>query len=47
MKAAKSPKALFAKSWASPSLLAYIINQKYTNGLPLYRQEQEFARLGV
>ena len=29
---------------ASPSLVAYIANQKYTLSLPLYRQEQEFNR---
>jgi transposase len=29
---------------ASPSLVAYIANQKYTLALPLYRQEQEFQR---
>lgn len=34
-------------SMASSSLLAYIINQKYTQGLPLYRQEQEFSRQGI
>ena len=32
---------------ASPSLAAHILNSKYTLALPLYRQEQEFARLGV
>ena len=29
---------------ASPSLVAYIANQKYALALPLYRQEQEFQR---
>ena len=29
---------------ASPSLVAYIANQKYSLALPLYRQEQEFRR---
>ena len=32
---------------ASPSLLAHIMNSKYTLALPLYRQEQELARCGV
>jgi len=32
---------------ASPSLLAYIAHQKYVLALPLYRQEQEFKRLGI
>ncbi len=44
---ATSPKALIPKSMVSPSMLAYIMNQKYTLALPLYRQEQEWNRLGV
>ena len=44
---APSKKALFPKSFVSPSVLAYIMNQKYVMALPLYRQEQEFKRLGV
>jgi transposase len=32
---------------ASPSLLAQILNAKYTLALPLYRQEQEFGRIGI
>lgn len=27
--------------------MAYILNQKYTNAMPLYRQEQEFKRYGI
>ena len=34
-------------SMASPSTVAYIMSQKYVNALPLYRQEQEFERLGI
>jgi transposase len=44
---ANMPKSVFPKSLASPSSMAYIMNQKYVEGLPLYRQEQQFARLGV
>ncbi|MFI3214307.1 MAG: IS66 family transposase [Eubacteriales bacterium] len=47
IKKADSPKALFPKSIASPSVLAYISNQKYCNAMPLYRQEQDWKRLGV
>lgn len=47
IKKADSPKALIPKSVVSPSVMAYIINQKYTNALPLYRQEQEFKRYGL
>lgn len=32
---------------ASPSLLAYILCNKYVLALPLHRQEQEFARMGI
>jgi transposase len=47
IKKAKSPDALIKKSMVSPSIMSYILNQKYTNAMPLYRQEQEFKRLGV
>ena len=47
IKVAESPKALIPKSVVSPSLMAYIINQKYTNAMPLYRQEQEFKRYDI
>ncbi len=40
-------KSLIPKSFVSPSLMAYIMNQKFTNHMPLYRQEQEFKRFGV
>lgn len=44
---AQMPKPLLPGSLASASALAYIIDQKYTNHLPLYRQEKIFARLGI
>jgi len=44
---APAPKALIAKSLASPSVMAFVMNQKFVNALPLYRQEQEFKRMGV
>jgi transposase len=34
------------KCTATTSLLAYIITSKYANGLPLYRLEHMFKRLG-
>ncbi len=34
-------------SLASPSALAHIMTQKYVDALPLYRQEQQLARLGL
>jgi len=42
-----SPKALIPKSLVSPSVMAYIMNQKFVNSMPLYRQEQEFKRFDV
>ncbi len=42
-----SPKALIPKSLASPSVVSYIMNQKCTMGVPLYRQEQEWKRYDV
>ncbi len=44
---AKIPAAVFPKSLASPSSMAYIMNQKYVEGMPLYRIEKQFERLGV
>jgi transposase len=35
------------KSNASPGLLAYIVNAKFLDGLPLYRLAKIFARFGV
>jgi transposase len=44
---APMPPQPIPKSMASPGLLAYIVVAKYLDALPLYRQEQQFARLGV
>ncbi|GMO03712.1 IS66 family transposase [Lachnoanaerobaculum sp. JCM 36186] len=46
IKIAPHPKALIKKSVVSPSFMSYIMNQKYTLALPLYRMEQEFKMLG-
>jgi transposase len=37
----------FPQSLASASAVAYVLDQKYTMSIPLYRQEAAFARLGV
>jgi len=48
MKKSEIPAAIIPNSGvASPSLLAQILNNKYTLALPLYRQEQEFKRNGI
>jgi transposase len=44
---APTPPTLFPKSLATPSLLAHITTAKFVDSLPLYRQEAQFARLGV
>lgn len=44
---APHPETLLRGSLVSPSLEAAIMNAKYVNAVPLYRQEQEFARYGL
>lgn len=41
------PRPVYPGSLASSSMMAYIMSQKYVESMPLYRQEQQFARLGV
>jgi transposase len=41
------PLQLLPKSLATPALLAQITTAKFVDGLPLYRQETQFERLGV
>ena len=43
----KPPDPLMKHSLASPSTVAYIMTQKYVDGLPLARQEKIWAREGV
>ena len=44
---APHPQALLRGSLASPSLEAAVMNAKYVNAVPLYRQEQGFERCGL
>lgn len=44
---ANHPKEMLNGSIATPSLVSAVIHGKYTNAVPLYRQEQEFARNDV
>lgn len=44
---ASAPALPIPGSFASPSLLAHVINAKYTNALPLYRLEEDFQCLGA
>lgn len=41
------PAPVMKKSLASPSTVAYVMYQKYANGMPLYRQEKDWANQGV
>ncbi len=44
---AEHPAELWNNSIASPSLVAGVMNAKYTNHMPLYRIEQEYERGGT
>ncbi|WP_027964296.1 IS66 family transposase [Halalkalibacillus halophilus] len=44
---APMPEPVLFKSMASPSAIAHIMTQKYVEGLPLYRQEKQLARLDL
>lgn len=44
---AAMPPTIIARSIGTPSLYAHIATDKLERGLPLYRQEEEFADLGV
>ena len=46
-KTAESEPSLIEKSLVSPSLMAWIMNQKFCLALPLYRQEQELKHMGI
>lgn len=44
---ASVPKGLMKHSLASPSSVAWVMYQKYANGLPLYRQEKDWKQYGL
>lgn len=44
---APMPPRLLERSIATPSLIAHVASDKFCDGLPLHRQEDRFARLGV
>ena len=44
---AAMPPAIIDKGIASAGLLAYIVTGKFCDSLPLYRQQKQFARIGV
>lgn len=47
IKTAKAPRPVIEKGLASPSAVAYVMTLKFVDGVPLYRQEQHYARLGI
>lgn len=47
VKTAPLPPQIIEKSFATPSLLAQILTARFVDALPYYRQEKQFARLGV
>ena len=44
---AAMPAAVIPKAMVSPSLLAFIMNRKYVEAVPLYRQEAQFQNYGI
>jgi len=47
IKIAPAPPQLIPKGIASGGLMAHILTAKFTDALPFYRQEKQFARLGT
>lgn len=44
---APMPNPVLPGSLASPSAMAHVMSQKFVEGLPLYRQEEQWKRMGV
>jgi hypothetical protein len=47
VKVAPAVPSIIPKGIATASLLAHIVTAKFVDGLPLYRQENQFERLGI
>jgi transposase len=47
VKTAPLPPQLIPQSISTPGLLAHILTAKFADGLPFYRQEKQFVRIGV
>jgi transposase len=47
IKTAKAPRPVIEKGLASPSAAAYVMTMKFVESVPLYRQEQHYARMGI
>ncbi|MBU3183151.1 IS66 family transposase, partial [Clostridium psychrophilum] len=44
---ATMPSPVLSGSLVSPSLMAFVMNRKFVEAIPLYRQEQQFSYFGV
>lgn len=44
---AKMPNPVLKGSFVSPSLMSHIMHRKYSEAIPLYRQEQQFKNFGI
>lgn len=44
---APMPAPVLSGSFVSPSLMAFVMNRKYSEAIPLYRQEQQFVNFGI
>lgn len=44
---AATPAPVLTRSFASPSIVAWVMYQKYMISVPLYRQEKDFKRMGA
>lgn len=47
MKSTEAPEPVIPHSYTSPESVAHVMKEKYVNGVPLYRQEAEWKRLGL
>lgn len=47
IKTAQAPRPVIERGLASPSAVAYVMTMKFVEGVPLYRQEQHYARMGI
>jgi transposase len=47
VKIAPVPAQIIEKSIATPGLLAFVLVSKFCDAIPFYRQETQFARIGI
>ncbi len=47
IRTAPAPNPVIEKGLASPSAVSYVMTMKFVEGVPLYRQEQHYRRMGI